>query len=553
MKEQKHLLLFAALFLFLSCKKDKIHLLIPAQTDIVNRVHNLTEVEKKSWHLKDIELDTIPGISLQRAYDSLLVGKKGKEVIIAVLDTKLDIHHEDLKKQLWVNKKEIPNNNIDDDNNGYIDDIHGWNFLGNSDGEDLLYQKYSCLRIVEKYEPYFKGKQMKDINTNDSILFLKYNNAKEELNRRLKNKKADFVYADMLLKSLADREKALLAYFPKGKYNLSDLDSLKKVHLKNKDLQRDILIRSNFMKWGYTQEFMDLNKTGVIAKYGKMLNSLYDERNIVGDNYNDLDDAFYGNGILFGDVPFRHSIGVSGLFGAQRGNKKGIEGVSNYIKIMPIVMVASGDEYDKDVALAIRYAVDNGAEIINMSWGKNFSVHSDWVNEAMKYAESKDVLLITAAGNDGSNNDNKKSYPDDNEKGNEFLTNFISVGATGYDINDKLKTSFSNYGKENVDIYAPGSSLYTTATKNTYQFGSGTSYASPIVAGVAALIKSYYPGLTAIQVKKIILESGVSYDLDINIGSRKKKELVPFSNLSKSGRVVNAYNALIMAEKVVNE
>jgi len=550
MKKQKHFLLFSVLLVLVSCTKERIYTPISAQTDIIKRIHTLSDSEKKDWHLKDIELDTIPGISLQRAYDSLLVNKKGKEVIVAVLDTKLDIHHEDLKDQLWVNKDEIPNNNIDDDNNGYVDDIHGWNFLGNTKKEDLLYQKYSCLRIVEKYEPYFKGKQKKSLTTNDSLLFVKYNDAREAFNRRIKYKKSDFAYADMLLKSLADREKALLAYFPKGKYNLSDLDSLKKVHPKNKELQRDILIRSNFMKWGYTQEFMDLNKSDVIAKYGKMLNPLYNERDIVGDNSYDLEDAFYGNAVLFGDVPFRHSIGVSGLLGATRNNKTGINGISNHIKIMPVVMVASGDEHDKDVALAIRYAVDNGAQIINMSWGKNFSLHSDWVKDAMKYAESKDVLLVTAAGNDSSDNDVKNVYPDDNDNGKEYLSNFISVGATGFDVNDNLKTSFSNFGKENVDLYAPGTSLYTTATKNAYKSGRGTSYASPIVAGVAALVKSYYPSLTAVQIKRVLLESGVSYDIDVNIGSRKKKKLVPFSTLSKSGKIVNAYNALLMAEKI---
>lgn len=550
MKKQKHFLLFSVLLVLVSCTEEKSYTPISGQTDIIKRIHTLTELEKKDWHLKDIELDTIPGISLQRAYDSLLVGKKGKEVIVAVLDTKLDIHHEDLKKQLWVNEDEIPNNNIDDDQNGYVDDIHGWNFLGNTKKEDLLYQKYSCLRIVEKYEPYFKGKQKKSLTTNDSLLFVKYTVAREEFNRRIKYKKSDFEYADMLLKSLADREKALLVYFPKGKYNLSDLDSLKKVHPKNKELQRDILIRSNFMKYGYTQEFMDENKRGVVAMFDKMLNSLYDERAVTGDDSSDLEDAFYGNAILFGDVPFRHSIGVSGLLGATRNNKIGINGISNHIKIMPIVMVASGDEHDKDVALAIRYAVDNGAQIINMSWGKNFSLHSDWVIAAMKYAEGKDVLLVTGSGNDSNNNDVKKVYPDDNDHGKEFLSNFISVGATGFTINDNLKTSFSNYGKENVDIYAPGTSMYTTATKNAYKSGRGTSYASPIVAGVAALLKSYYPSLTAVQLKKVLLESGISYAIDVNIGDRKKKKLVPFSILSKSGKIVNAYNALLMAEKI---
>jgi len=550
MKKQKHFLLFSVLLVLVGCTKEKNYSPVSGQTNTVNRVHSLTEDEKKDWYLKDIELDSIPGISLQRAYDSLLVGKKGKDVIVAVLDTKLDIHHEDLKDQLWVNKGEIPDNNIDDDKNGYVDDVHGWNFLGNTKKEDLLYEKYSCLRIVEEYESYFKGKQKKNLNSADSVLFVNYTKAKEEFNQRIKKKKRGFDYADMLLKSLADREKALQVYFPNGIYSLNDLDSLKKVYPNDKVLQRDILIRSNFMKWGYTKEFMDENKREVVAMFDKKLNSLFDERAVTGDDSSDLNDAFYGNGILFGDVPFKHAIGVAGLLGATRNNKIGIDGISNHIKIMPVVMVASGDEHDKDVALAIRYAVDNGAQIINMSWGKNFSLHSDWVIAAMKYAEGKDVLLVTGSGNDGRSNDVRNIYPDDNVHGKEFLSNFISVGATGFHLNDKLKTSFSNYGKENVDLFAPGTSMYTTATKSTYESGGGTSYSSPIVAGVAALLKSYYPSLTAVQLKKVLLESGVSYAIDVNIGDRKKEKLVPFSSLSKSGKIVNAYNALLMAEKI---
>ena len=547
MKKQNYLTLLVILLISSNCKKPIEHIPIPSQTDEIKKLHQLSKEELKGWHLKDIELDSLPGVSLHRAYDSLLIGKKGKEIIVAVLDTKLDIYHEDLKDQLWRNKGEIPNNNIDDDKNGYIDDINGWNFLGNIKKEDLLYQKYSCLRVVEKYKTYFQTKEINSLNKKDSLLFIKYQKAKKELSHSISETNKDIDYGNMLLNSLAEVKTKLSPYFPKGKYSLKELDSLKKQHLKDKQLQDYILKASNFVKYDYSQKEIENYKKNVIAKREKMLNTTFNEREIQGDDSNNIKDAYYGNNILHGDVPFKHSIGVTGLLAATRNNI-GIDGFSNSIKIMPIVMVASGDEHDKDVALAIKYAVDNGAEIINMSWGKKNSIHSDWVIEAMKYAQEKDVLLVTGSGNSGEDNDIEKSYPDDNIKGEEFLTNFISVGATTHHLDKKLKASFSNYGKENVDIFAPGSDIYTTSTNDTYKSGRGTSYASPIVTGIAALIKSYYPKLKASQVKKIILESGVKYDIKVNYKDEEKT--IPFTRFSKSGKIVNAYNALIMAEKI---
>lgn len=552
MRKHKYLFLLLTVLTLSSCQ-TKEYFPIPTQIGVVEKINLLSDERLKDWHLKDIQLDSLPGVSLYRAYDSLLVGKKGKEVIVAILDTKLDIHHEDLKGQLWINKNEIPNNNIDDDDNGYIDDINGWNFLGNSNNEDLLYQKYSYLRVVEKYEAFFKGKKVEDLSVKDSLLYQEYMHANKVLEVKSKKKDSDLAYAVLLLNILAESKKEMLKYFSNDKYTLKDLDSLSNLHSNNKKLQNSILRRSNFMKYGYTKEYLKEYELSVFVKYKKMLNKSYREREIQGDDPEKIKDAFYGNNILFGVVPFKHAIGVSGLLGATRNNNIGLDGFSNYIKIMPVVMVASGDEHDKDVALAIRYAVDNGAQIINMSWGKYFSLHSDWVIDAMKYAENKGVLLVTGSGNDAINNDVEKIYPDDNINGKEFLTNFISVGATEYNVNAQLKSSFSNYGNENVDVFAPGNNLYTTATNSTYQTGGGTSYASPIIAGVAALIWSYYPSLTVSEVKKIILDSGVKYDLIVNIGTEEKKELVPFSTLSKSGKIVNAYNALIMAEKISNK
>jgi len=222
---------------------------------------------------------------------------------------------------------------------------------------------------------------------------------------------------------------------------------------------------------------------------------------------------------------------------------------------MPLCISTYGDEHDKDMALAIRYAVANGASIINISSGKDYSLHSDWVEKEIIRAHNQDVLIVTSAGNDHLNLDQKEvfNYPNDtNSKGDEIVDNFIKVGASTNNLNKNIKRKSSNYGKTEVDIFAPGENIYTTSPNNTYSTKNGTSYAAPIVSGVAALIRSYYPSLSAAEVKDILMKSGTAYHIDIEIEQEDgSKKLVPFSELSKSGKIVNAYNALLLAEKVV--
>ena len=235
-----------------------------------------------------------------------------------------------------------------------------------------------------------------------------------------------------------------------------------------------------------------------------------------------------------------------------------MKGVANNVKIMAVRAVPDGDEYDKDVALGLRYAVDNGAKIINTSFGKAYSPKKKWVYEAIQYAASKDVLIVNAAGNDGKNIDVEKTYPNDSRDLKiEISDNFLTVGAMSANYNETLPASFSNYGKINVDVFAPGVQIYSTTPENGYEKYSGTSMAAPSAAGVAALIRSYYPKLSASQVKHILMNSGTLITLEvIKPGSQSREnptgEKVPFSELSVSGRVVNAYNALKMANLMVN-
>lgn len=233
-----------------------------------------------------------------------------------------------------------------------------------------------------------------------------------------------------------------------------------------------------------------------------------------------------------------------------------MDGVANSVWIMAVRAVPDGDEYDKDVALALRYAVDNGAKVINTSFGKGFSPHKEWVYDAIKYAASKDVLIVNAAGNDSQDIDVKDTYPNDEVNKKEISDNFLTVGALNYQFNKNLVAEFSNYGKRNVDVFAPGVKIYATVPESKYQFLQGTSMASPEVAGVAALLRSYFPSLTAAQVKKIIMDSGVKVNMSVYVGEDKgdgkKRPEKNFSELSTTGTIVNAKNAVIMAAKMAN-
>lgn len=520
----------------------------------LSKKNKLSKEELKSWVHKDYVKDTIAGTSLEKAYKELLSNKKGKEIIVAVLDTKLDIFHEDLKNQIWVNEDEIPNNGIDDDNNGYIDDVNGWDFLSNAKGEIVKYQNVEIIRIIRKYDSLFKDKSLEHISENQKEDFQVYTTAKNKYKASLSDLKVTLNDAYGWYEKFPKAEKLMKKVLKKDRLTVQELDSLEKTK------QKDTLVNdyAGFMKtqvkYNIDLEFIKEYIKGYENEFNTVYNIAYDERKITGDNVKDINDKFYGHHVVHGRVPFEHSIVVSGILGATRDNNIGIQGISNNIKIMPVVMVASGDEHDKDIALAIRYAVDNGASVINMSWGKNSSTHEGWVQDAIKYAEENDVLLITAAGNEGRSIDVDKYYLNDYLDDEEIVNNFMVVGANNYKITEELIASFSNYGKKHVDIFAPGDNVYTTQTNHKYKYSRGTSLATPIVSGIAALIRSYYPKLSASEVKSILMESGTSFDLEVRIFDENKEKIyIPFSELSKSGKIINAYNALILAEEVARK
>ena len=495
------------------------------------KISKLTENQKRVWGHLDLVQDTVPGMSVDKAYNEIIKNKKGQTTIVAVIDSGIDIDHEDLDDVIWTNTKEIANNGKDDDNNGYIDDIHGWNFLGDAYDEQLEYVR--LLASGDKSNP-------------------RYQEAQAEYEKDYQKYSSRKVQYDQILQQVVSADQAVSTYLKKDNYTQNDVNSIK---TEDASLQQSISI----LKYVYSLDFetvSDFKKelsdaiVSISERLNFNLNKDFRGRK-TGDNPDDLSQKFYGNGNV---KPVKkdesHGTHVAGIIAAERNNNKGVNGVANNVKIMSVRAVPNGDEYDKDVALAIRYAVDNGAKVINTSFGKYYSPHSDWVRDAIAYAGQKDVLIVNAAGNEGIDLDKKDVYPNDAiGTGLEVANNFITVGSLDPVYGSKMVSGFSNYGKINVDVFAPGEDIYSTFPENEYESIGGTSMASPAVAGIAALIRSQYPNLTATQVKQIIVDSGLPLTTKVIVGG-DANNVQSFSVLSKSGRIANAYNALIMAEKI---
>lgn len=511
----------------------------------------------KGWHLLDAKKDNYYGISLNNTYE-FLRGQKSKQVIVAVIDTGVDTTQADLKNVLWKNPKEIPGNGIDDDGNGYIDDVYGWNFLGGKDGRNLKIESFEVSRVYHKYKNKYFQKlvdtdTMCNKNKDEYILWRK---AAKQLEVKPEDQ-VDLMFLEMAYKSAKKNDKILREEMNMDEFTAEKVEKFKPetnrakqaklgylTFIKITDFEPEETNRSIFSQ---LEEYIESKKKAETSKDF----AIEDQRaEIVGDDYYDINDRFYGNGDVMGPSPM-HGTHVSGIIGAERGNGIGIDGVADNVKIMMVRALPDGDEYDKDVALAIRYAVDNGAKIINMSFGKSFSPEKQWVDEAVRYAEMKDVLLIHAAGNEAEDIDKNENYPNPTLEAfnNHKAYNFITVGASGDPrVNGTWVTDFSNYGKNAVDVFAPGIKIYSTLPgANQYGFLKGTSMASPVVAGLAALIRSYYPTLTAKQVKFAIEKSVTTLDSTVSVPLPGAKTKVAFTELCSSGGLINAYNAVQLA------
>jgi cell wall-associated protease len=496
----------------------------------------LTEEQAQNWKDYDLVTDTIPGMSINKAYTELLKGKKGEVVIVAVIDSGIDIEHEDLDGVIWTNKDEIPNNGKDDDNNGYIDDVHGWNFLGDIVDENLEYE-----RIVRD----------KAMLPEDMVA-----KAQKEYDGKMTAAAQGKQQYEQILQQVSDADKVIAAHLDKATYTPEELAAI------NSE-EEAIVNAKGLLTYLYSQGLKDTTDaketlTKLVTDAADLLNGKKLKTNYRKDILNDdpyvWDTPVYGNNEYSGPDPEKadafHGTHVAGIIAAERDNGLGANGVANNVEIMVLRAVSQADEYDKDIAKAIRYAADNGAKVINGSFGKYHSTNPEWVWDAIKYAQTKDVLFVNAAGNEGIDTDFTQVYPQDQLlAGEEISDNFLTVGALNFEYGSGLIAGFSNYGKSSVDVFAPGVAIYSTGPNNKYRNAGGTSMASPATAGVAAVIRSQYPKLTASQVKKVIMDSGLTTSARVILGGNEG-DMKPFGETTVSGKMVNLYNALILASNL---
>jgi cell wall-associated protease len=518
----------------------------------------------KDWHLLDLNKDSFYGISLDKAYTFLKEKKKvSQPVVVAVLDSGVDTTHEDLKGMLWRNPREIPGNGIDDDGNGYVDDIYGWNFIGGRDGRNMVKAADEKARVYYRLKPKYAGKMIDsmELSASEKEEYKLWKKAAEQMHASGADDPSEIIFTESFTRALKRSDKVIRQEMGCDEYTCEKLEKFTPASRAGKEAKLNYITVMQRLRVPSTEKNTDL--IADLEEELEKMKSAFESRltpppdyrkDIVQDNYDSFTDRFYGNNDVMGPaMAAKHGTHVSGLIGAQRNNGLGIDGVADNVRIMMLRIVPNGDEYDKDVALAIRYAVDNGAKVINMSFGKYFSPEKRWVDSAVKYAEQHDVLIVHASGNESYDLDTREGFPNPwLKQWNSNATNFITVGASSDPkISGSISTDFSNYGKEKVDVFAPGIRIYSTVP-GAKNYGSlqGTSMASPIVCGLAAMIRSYYPALSAQQVKKVIEESVLRPASDIpsfKPGSMEEEKF-PFSFMSRTGGIINAYNAVAAAD-----
>ena len=521
---------------------------------------NAQDSVPENWFNLDKSTSNVQGVSTEKVYTDIIKSNKGRTVIVAVIDSGVDAEHEDLKDVMWVNSGEIAGNGIDDDGNGYVDDIHGWNFIGGKDGRNVKEDNLEVARVYKKLNKKYDGKSITEIS--DKKEYATYLQAKKEIEEGRETAQANLAQYEsikpIILESLTAVGKLLDGKAP----TIENIQGLKVGGDRAIEIGQGVVMDvlgqggsfesideiKDVMK-GQLQEGIDHFSNQL--EFG--LNPDFDSRTVIGDNYANQTEKGYGNNDVEGPDAL-HGTHVAGIIGAIRNNDVGMNGVANNVRIMSIRAVPDGDERDKDVANAIRYAVDNGASVVNMSFGKGFSWNKKVVDDAIRYAAKKDVLLVHAAGNSNMEVEPTNNFPNDKyEKkklfGKKNAPNWIEVGALSWKSGEDAVATFSNYDQENVDLFAPGVAIYSTVPDNKYQNLQGTSMASPVVAGVAALLRSQFPKLTAKQVKGILMDSVTPLNTQV-IKPGSDGEKVPFSTLRVTGGVVNAYKAVQKASKV---
>lgn len=526
-----------------------------------------TSAIPNGWHMMDKETDGYSGISANKAYEFLKSKNlKSKTVLVAVIDSGIDTAQEDLKPILWINPKEIPGNGKDDDGNGYIDDIHGWNFLGGKDGRNVKIDSDERGRVYYGLKDKWDNKEVDKAKLSKADLFEyeMFLRAKAELkggNTEEDNfKDVDILALKALYTSLQEDDSILKKAMGRDTFTGKELDAYTTKSFSERRAKTELLgmMKSNNMLdqsdkefISGLQEYIDYIEGEQRKAEAKVKPPKNYRKDIVGDDETNLNDRNYGNNDLMAETSM-HGTHCAGIIGAVRGNGKGMDGIADNVRIMMLRAVPDGDEHDKDIALAIRYAVDNGAQIISMSFGKSYSPQKHWVDEAFAYAESKNVLLVHAAGNDAKNVDSAYNFPNPAFVSGGRSGSTITVGASAEPLSGSYTASFSNYGKKEVDVFSPGAKIYSTLPGgNNYGNLSGTSMACPLVAGIAALTLEYFPTLTAKQLKYVIEKSAQAPKEKVTKPGTDEK--VPMSDLSKTGGIVNAYEAVKLAATLTGE
>ncbi|MVT12470.1 S8 family peptidase [Chitinophaga tropicalis] len=495
-----------------------------------------------NWQNMDLQKDSVFGVSVEKAYTELLKDKKSKPVIVAVIDGGVDTTHEDLKKVLWVNTKEKAGNGKDDDKNHFTDDINGWNFIGSTKG-NVDYDNLELTRLVRQQQTKFGS--LNSVPADTAGLY-QYKQLRSKYEQQLNEAQQTLAGISGFVGMLD----SMLAHMKNDNPTQADLQAYNPQNTGESRIKQVIL--EPLQRYPDFKTFREKELDAAVKHYKEQvdyqLNLEFDPRAIVGDDYNNAKERYYGSNDVTGPGA-DHGTHVAGIIAASRNNSLGINGVADNVQIMCVRAVPNGDERDKDIANAIRYAADNGAKVINMSFGKPYSPNKKEVDEAVKYAISKDILLIHAAGNDGQNTDSVANYPNRIYADGGEATAWIEVGASGPDDNESLVAPFSNYGKRSVDVFAPGVAIYSSTPGSHYDYHDGTSMAAPVVSGIAALIRSYYPKLTALQVKEIITRSVVKVQHPVAVmgDDEQQPKEVQMTDLCRTGGVVNAYKALQLA------
>lgn len=512
------------------------------------------------WSYKDPATDSIPGISLDKAYQ-LLKGRKSVPVTVGVVDSGIDIAHEDLRDVIWVNPNEKPDNNADDDKNGYVDDLNGWNFMGAKDGTTYEADQDEVTQIITLWEPKYANADRAKLSPAQQKQYDIYQKAKA----RVGEADSRFAFWRYVIQDKTRYDAGIDQVIQAVKDKPFSAESIASAEV-GKDSAA--LGARSFMSELFMAQFGTFENMGErlklvysrlkpllqteIDKHEKGVMTAKEGRKAVGDNPDDPTERYYGSPKLIigsSEELAMHGTHVAGIIGAKRGNNVGVDGVADNVRLMMVGVVPSGgDERDKDVANGIRYAVDNGAKVINMSFGKRFSPYKDAVDAAIRYAESKDVLLVHAAGNNAENVDSLPTYPRPQYEDGQLAKNYMTVGNSTRRMDSGLPASSSNYGQASVDLFAPGTDIDATTPRNAYQSLTGTSMAAPCVVGVAALLRSYFPKLTAVQVKEILMKSAYKPNLMVRVPGTNR--MAPFSTLSISGGIVNAAEAVKLAMTV---